>query len=98
MLASRITSSFTSMLITLPIRPTPLPTLVGVHRIWTSSSYRRSSLASLLLDAVASRFIYAAPISVTARKDVVAFSQPTGAGMALARRWTGTKAFKVFVE
>lgn len=78
--------------------PTPVPTLIGIHRIWTSSSYRRSALASLLLDAVAARFIYAAPISKSARKDAVAFSQPTGAGMALARSWTGTKAFKVFVE
>lgn len=28
----------------------------------------------------------------------MAFIQPTGAGMALARSWTGTESFKVFAD
>lgn len=78
--------------------PDPLPTLLGVHRIWTSSSHRNAGLATLLLDAAAQRFIYGCPIPKQRRALDVAFSQPTGAGMALARSWTGTDAFRVFVE
>ncbi|KAI5479818.1 N-acetyltransferase [Pseudohyphozyma bogoriensis] len=78
--------------------PTLLPTTLGIHRIWTSSSHRRSGLASIVLEAAARRFIYGCPIARNKRATEIAFSQPTGAGMALARRWTGTDAFRVFVE
>ncbi|GAA5916432.1 ESCO family N-acetyltransferase [Sporobolomyces salmoneus] len=76
----------------------PLPTLLGVHRIWTSTSSRRHGLASRLLDHMARRYLYACPIKQERRKEDVAFSQPTGKGKDLATRWTGTEAFKVFVE
>ncbi|GAA5911437.1 hypothetical protein JCM5296_004734 [Sporobolomyces johnsonii] len=78
--------------------PTPLPTLLGVQRIWTSTSSRRHGLATLLLNQMASRYIYGFPISHERRSVDVAFSQPTGKGQELARRWTGTQAFKVFVD
>ncbi|GAA6008798.1 hypothetical protein JCM11491_003787 [Sporobolomyces phaffii] len=78
--------------------PTPLPTLLGVHRIWTSNSHRRHGFASLLLDDVAERFLYACPIARRDRAQDVAFSQPTGKGQELAKRWTGTNKFKVFVD
>ncbi|GAA5952489.1 hypothetical protein JCM21900_005326 [Sporobolomyces salmonicolor] len=78
--------------------PTPLPTLLGVQRIWTSTSSRRHGLATLLLDQMASCYIYGFPISHERRSVDVAFSQPTGKGQELARRWTGTQAFKVFVD
>ncbi|GAA5980020.1 hypothetical protein JCM5350_005998 [Sporobolomyces pararoseus] len=78
--------------------PEPLSTILGVHRIWTSTSFRKNGLASLLLDHVASRFVYGCPIGTERRKEDVAFSQPTGKGKELAKRWTGTGEFKVFVD
>lgn len=78
--------------------PTPLPTLLGVHRIWTSPSHRRSGLASLLLNAAAQRTIYGCPIPRARRGTDVAFSQPTGKGQALARSWVGGGELRVFVD
>ncbi|SCZ98339.1 BZ3500_MvSof-1268-A1-R1_Chr7-1g09101 [Microbotryum saponariae] len=78
--------------------PNPVPTLLGIHRIWTCSTYRRKGLGTKMLDLIAARCIYGAPISQERRRLDVAFSQPTGKGHALAARWTGTKAFRVFVE
>ena len=72
--------------------------MLGVHRIWTVPAHRRAGLASRLLDAVAARCIYGYPV-VKARRGVeVAFSQPTGKGQALARRWTGGRELRVFVD
>lgn len=81
-----------------PRRPTPLPTLLGIQRIWTSTSSRRHGLASLLLDFAAGRYVYGSPIPRERRAADFAFSQPTGKGQKLARAWTGTKGFKVFVD
>ncbi|BGP31124.1 hypothetical protein JCM10296v2_002888 [Rhodotorula toruloides] len=78
--------------------PTPSPTLLGVQRIWTSTSARRRGLASLILDHVAAKYIYGSPIPRERRVDDVAFSQPTGKGQKLARAWTGSARFKVFVD
>ncbi|SCV71033.1 BQ2448_3795 [Microbotryum intermedium] len=78
--------------------PGPVPALLGIHRIWTCSTYRRKGLGTKMLDLIAARCIYGAPISQERRKLDVAFSQPTGKGQALATRWTGTKTFRVFVE
>ncbi|BGO90655.1 hypothetical protein NBRC10512_000220 [Rhodotorula toruloides] len=78
--------------------PTPSPTLLGVQRIWTSTSARRHGLASLLLDHVAAKYIYGSPIPRDRRVDDFAFSQPTGKGQKLARAWTGSDRFKVFVD
>ncbi|GAA5821970.1 hypothetical protein JCM11251_004803 [Rhodosporidiobolus azoricus] len=78
--------------------PTPLPTLLGVQRIWTSTSARRSGLATLLLTHVAAKYVYGSPISEKKRRTEFAFSQPTGEGQRLARRWTGTERFRVFVD
>ncbi|TNY19738.1 ESCO1/2 acetyl-transferase-domain-containing protein [Rhodotorula diobovata] len=78
--------------------PTPLPTLLGIQRIWTSTSSRRHGLASLLLDFAAGRYVYGSPIPRERRAADFAFSQPTGKGQKLARAWTGTKGFKVFVD
>ncbi|GAA5841194.1 hypothetical protein JCM9279_000574 [Rhodotorula babjevae] len=77
---------------------TPSPTLLGIQRIWTSTSSRRHGLASLLLDFAAAKFVYGSPIGPERRAVDFAFSQPTGKGQKLARAWTGTRAFKVFVD
>ncbi|GAA5825682.1 hypothetical protein JCM3770_002796 [Rhodotorula araucariae] len=78
--------------------PTPLPTLLGIQRIWTSTSARRHGLASLLLDLAAAKYVYGSPIPRERRAADFAFSQPTGKGQKLAQAWTGTEAFKVFVD
>jgi ribosomal protein S18 acetylase RimI-like enzyme len=67
--------------------PKPSPAHLGVHRIFVSPSYRRCGVATMLLNAIAQRFIYGCPIP----KMDVAFSQPTGDGQRLARKWTGAK-------
>jgi len=71
--------------------------MVGVHRIWTARSTRRRGLASQLLDAVAGHWLYGGQ-RVAATQ--LAFSQPTQAGAALARAWTGLHdgGWSVFVE
>ncbi|GAA5971913.1 hypothetical protein JCM11641_001568 [Rhodosporidiobolus odoratus] len=78
--------------------PTPLPTLLGIQRIWTSTSSRRSGLASLILNHVAARYVYGSPIPLERRAIDFAFSQPTGKGQKLARAWTRSERFKVFID
>ncbi|KAF9425447.1 N-acetyltransferase esco2 [Podila epigama] len=72
----------------------PQPAICGINRIWVSPVHRRKGIASRLLDAVRDRFIYACKLEL---KDL-AFSQPTGDGKALARRYLGTDRFLVYVE
>ncbi|KAF9108609.1 N-acetyltransferase esco2 [Mortierella sp. AM989] len=70
------------------------PAICGINRIWVSAHCRRQGVASRLLDAVRDRFIYACKL----QKSDLAFSQPTGDGKALARRYLGTEKFLVYVE
>jgi hypothetical protein len=72
--------------------------MIGIHRIWTSPSHRQLGLAQKLLDAVAKHSIYGCSISQEARKDRIAFSQPSRAGSRLFTAWTGTSAFLVFAD
>ncbi|KAG0348862.1 N-acetyltransferase esco2 [Podila humilis] len=72
----------------------PQPAICGINRIWVSSLYRRHKIASRLLDAVRDRFIYACKLEL----QDLAFSQPTGDGKELARRYLGTNKFLVYVE
>ncbi|BGP15008.1 hypothetical protein JCM10213_002848 [Rhodosporidiobolus nylandii] len=78
--------------------PIPLPTLLGVQRIWTSTSSRRAGLATLLLDHVAAKFVYGCAVPPERRKLDFAFSQPTGKGQKLAKAFTETDGFRVFVD
>lgn len=57
---------------------------IGISRIWTSRGSRKKGTARALLKCVAKTFLP----KVTS-KDMVAFSQPTEMGTALARRWFG---------
>ena len=78
-------------------RPDAVPAIVGVHRVWTARSARRRGLASQLLDAVAKHWLYGGQrVSITQ----LAFSQPTQAGAALARTWTGLHdgGWSAFIE
>jgi hypothetical protein len=59
------------------------PAVLGISRIWTHRSERRTGVAINLLDVVRTRF---QPLFVI-NKDKMAFSQPTEQGAALAREW-----------
>ncbi|SPO40683.1 related to ECO1 - Acetyltransferase required for establishment of sister chromatid cohesion [Pseudozyma flocculosa] len=65
---------------------------IGVHRIHVIARFRRSGLASRLLDAAADHSVYGLNLArleqmYGGRAGTVAFSQPTDAGRKLAERW-----------
>lgn len=75
--------------------PTPLPTPLGIPRLFVSSSHRRQGVASALLTATAKTFILGCPLNPT--KGEVAFSQPTGLGGMVLKKWAGGKG-RVYEE
>ncbi|KAF2838599.1 hypothetical protein M501DRAFT_1016692 [Patellaria atrata CBS 101060] len=69
--------------------------MLGISRIWTSSSHRRKGIANILLDCAAANFLYGMRIP----KDMIAFSQPTESGGKLAQKWFGKKSgWHVYVD
>ncbi|KAG9963879.1 hypothetical protein KCU61_g3313, partial [Aureobasidium melanogenum] len=67
---------------------------IGISQIWTSRGSRKKGIARALLKCVAKTFLP----KVTS-KDMVAFSQPTEMGTALARRWFGQEyGWHVYVD
>lgn len=69
--------------------------ILGISRIWTSNSHRKSGIATALLDSVTSDFLYGMAIP----KETVAFSQPTESGGQLARKWFGRDSgWHVYVD
>lgn len=75
--------------------PTPLPTPMGVPRLFVPSSHRRLGIAHSLLDAAAATFIYGCPLD--SQRGQIAFSQPTGMGQAVMKSW-GKGGVRVFEE
>ncbi|KAJ3514090.1 hypothetical protein NLJ89_g2568 [Agrocybe chaxingu] len=75
--------------------PTPLPTPMGISRMFVHSAYRRLGIAQALLDAAAATFIHGCPLDPL--KGEVAFSQPTGSGQAVMEKW-GKGAVRVFED
>ncbi|KAJ7837004.1 hypothetical protein B0H14DRAFT_1116018 [Mycena olivaceomarginata] len=67
--------------------PAPLPTPLGIPRLFVSSTHRRQGVASKLLSAAAETSIYGCPLDPS--KGEVAFTQPTGDGSAVMHRWGG---------
>lgn len=61
----------------------PKPAIVGISRIWTSGALQRSGVAMDMLDCVVNNFIYGLEIE----KGLIAFSQPSGLGRLLARKF-----------
>jgi N-acetyltransferase len=59
------------------------PAVLGISRIWTSNLHWKQGIATRLLDAARSDFLYGMIIE----KDLIAFSQPTESGAKLARKW-----------
>ncbi|KAF9522728.1 ESCO1/2 acetyl-transferase-domain-containing protein [Crepidotus variabilis] len=71
---------------------TPLPTPMGISRLFVSSSHRRMGIAQLLLDAAASKFVYGC--SLDPRRGEVAFSQPTTMGQAVMKSWGSSRVYE----
>ncbi|EEP75687.1 predicted protein [Uncinocarpus reesii 1704] len=69
------------------ITPSPEkhPAIVGISRVWTSSSSRRKGIAMDLLDCVVGNYFYGIEIP----KSRVAFSQPTESGCRLMEAFFG---------
>jgi N-acetyltransferase len=75
--------------------PEPLPTPLGIPRMFVSSSYRRLGIASRLLTAAAENFIHG--VALDPAKGEVAFTQPTTSGKALIEKW-GKRGARVYRE
>jgi N-acetyltransferase len=75
--------------------PTPLPTPLGIHRLFVVPAYRGCGLARAMLDAAAAHTVYGCRFDPTAGE--VAFSQPTDSGRAVMQAW-GKGGVRVFDE
>lgn len=70
----------------------PVPALCGISRIWTLASFRRRGIASRLIDAMRSDFIYGKIVTT----DEIAFSDPTENGLNFAQTYTKRQDFLVY--
>ena len=77
------------------VHPAPLPTPMGIPRLFVSSQHRRLGIASQLLDQAAKTFILGCPLDPA--KGDVAFTQPTGAGKAVLEKW-GHGGVRIYEE
>ncbi|KAI0664582.1 hypothetical protein C8Q70DRAFT_938209 [Cubamyces menziesii] len=77
------------------VHPTPLPTPLGIPRLFVSSAHRRLGIASRLLSAAAATFILGCPLNPA--RGEVAFTQPTGAGKAVLEAW-GRGGVRIYEE
>lgn len=75
--------------------PAPIPTPLGIPRLFVPSAHRRQGIASHLLSAAAETFIHGCPLDP--RKGQVAFTQPTGDGNALMVGW-GRGGVRIYEE
>ncbi|EMF09153.1 uncharacterized protein SEPMUDRAFT_8993, partial [Sphaerulina musiva SO2202] len=78
--------------------------VMGISRIWTSSSHRSHGIAQCLLNTAINRHNSIRDLDdhheeAYTRKQDVAFSQPTEAGAKLARKWFGRAyGWRVYVD
>ncbi|KAJ2504256.1 hypothetical protein GGI11_007428 [Coemansia sp. RSA 2049] len=70
------------------------PATCGISRIWVPSTARRCGIASQMIDALCKRFAYGCELS----RDMLAFTQPTSEGRALAEASFGRRDFLVYAE
>ncbi|KAG7453015.1 uncharacterized protein BT62DRAFT_925559 [Guyanagaster necrorhizus] len=75
--------------------PEPLPTPLGIPRLFVSQAHRRQGIASKLLSAAARTSIQGCVLDP--RKGHVAFTQPTGDGNSVMRKWGGG-GVRIYVE
>ena len=67
--------------------PKPLPTPLGISRLFVPATQRRQGVARHLLSAAAETFIHGCPLDP--KQGQVAFTQPTGDGKAVMMAWGG---------
>ncbi|KAJ2449092.1 hypothetical protein GGF42_004883 [Coemansia sp. RSA 2424] len=72
----------------------PCRAVCGISRVWVTPDARRCGVASQMIEAVCKRFIYGCAID----KALVAFTQPTSDGRALAEHVFGRKDFLAYIE
>ncbi|KAJ2654301.1 hypothetical protein IWW48_006188 [Coemansia sp. RSA 1200] len=70
------------------------PATCGISRIWVLSTARRCGIASQMIDALCKRFTYGCELN----RDMLAFTQPTSGGRALAEAVFGRRDFLVYTE
>ncbi|KAG6833385.1 hypothetical protein H0H87_008002 [Tephrocybe sp. NHM501043] len=75
--------------------PKPLPTPLGISRLFVPSTHRRQGVARHLLSAAAETFIHGCPLDP--KKGQVAFTQPTGDGNAVMTQW-GCGGVRIYNE
>jgi N-acetyltransferase len=71
----------------LSIHPNPLPTPLGIPRLFVPSTHRRLGVATRLLSAAARTCVHGCALDP--REGEVAFTQPTGDGAGVMRAWGG---------
>eukprot|EP00041_Stephanoeca_diplocostata_P009574 m.148168 g.148168 ORF g.148168 m.148168 type:complete len:477 (-) comp17796_c0_seq1:63-1493(-) len=64
----------------------------GINRMWVHRKYRRSGIATVMLDTIRNTFLPDKCIPTS----MLAFSQPTPAGQQFAETYTGRRDFLVF--
>ncbi|KAJ2161771.1 hypothetical protein GGF46_001190 [Coemansia sp. RSA 552] len=72
----------------------PVRAVGGISRIWVAPEARRSGVASQMVQVVCHQLAYGFHIA----QDQLAFTQPTGAGRALAEQVLGRPDFLVYDE
>jgi N-acetyltransferase len=77
------------------VQPTPLPTPLGISRLFVSAAHRRQGVAESLLDAAAETFIHGCPLDPALGH--VAFTQPTNGGQAVMQHW-GKGGVRIYEE
>lgn len=75
--------------------PSPIPTPLGIPRLFVPSAHRRQGIATHLLSAAAATFIHGCPLDPT--KGQVAFTQPTQGGRAVMEKW-GKGSARIYEE
>jgi hypothetical protein len=72
----------------IPLRDhTVVPCTLGVHQIWTHHDHRGRGVATALLDVSREKMIF----GTTIKRDMIAFSSPTGDGARLLKKYVGSQ-------
>lgn len=75
--------------------PEPLPCIMGIPRLFVSSSHRRKGIATRLLNSAARTFVHG--YELNAKAGDIAFSQPTTMGRLVMESW-GKGAIRIYEE
>lgn len=68
-------------------RPAPIPTPLGIARLFVVKAHRRKGIASKILDVAVKTFVQGCVLDPG--KGQVAFTQTTGDGLAVMKSWGG---------